>query len=74
MTEMDRSKDEDSYSTIKTSDEDDTYLEAMSGDKPVQADVQETTCSKCGLTARTKEELQDHINHAHNRENSTRNG
>jgi len=25
------------------------------------------TCKICGLTARNKEELEDHINHAHNR-------
>ena len=26
---------------------------------------QQRTCEICGLTARTKEELEDHINHAH---------
>jgi hypothetical protein len=27
---------------------------------------EQSTCEICGLTARTKEELEDHISHAHN--------
>ncbi len=30
---------------------------------------QQKTCKVCGLTARNKDELDDHINHAHRQEN-----
>ena len=30
---------------------------------------QQKTCKVCGLTARNKDELDDHINHAHSQEN-----
>ena len=50
---------------IEVPDSDDTYLEAMSGKESATTESQQTTCKVCGLGARTTEELQDHIRHAH---------
>jgi hypothetical protein len=30
--------------------------------------IRSATCKVCGLTARNKEELEDHVNHAHKRD------
>lgn len=50
---------------IKVPESDDSYLEAMSGKELETSELKQTTCSICGLSARTKEELQDHISNAH---------
>lgn len=65
MGDENRSKDEGSYSTIKVPDRGDTYLESMSGNEEESKEPKNTTCNICGLTARTKEELQDHVSSAH---------
>lgn len=56
-----------SYSTIKVPDAHDSYLETTSGTDDNAANTQQLqqTCDKCGLTARNKEELQDHLDNAH---------
>jgi hypothetical protein len=33
---------------------------------------QQKTCKVCGLTARNKDELEDHINHAHRQEHANK--
>lgn len=63
--EKDRSAHEDSYSTIKVPDKDDTYLETASGKELESTESHQRTCTICGLSARTKVELQDHIRSAH---------
>lgn len=65
MGKENRSTDEDSYTMIKAPDADDTYLKTMSGKEIETAESDQTTCSKCGLSARTKGELQDHFINAH---------
>lgn len=60
-----------SYSIIKVPENDDTYLETTSGKESIRTDIQETTCGICGFSARTKEELQDHTSHAHNKEEAS---
>lgn len=32
----------------------------------------QSTCKVCGLTARTKDELQDHIQHSHSKDDSNK--
>ena len=32
----------------------------------------QATCKVCGLTARTKDELQDHIQHSHSKDDSNK--
>ena len=62
------SKSEDGlYSKIKVPDANDSYLETTSGKNDNAENIwqRQQTCSKCGLTARNKQELQDHIDHAH---------
>ena len=58
---------QESYSTIKVPDAHDSYLETTSGTDDNAANTQQLqqTCDKCGLTARNKEELQDHLDNAH---------
>ena len=57
---------------IKAPDAKDSYLETTSGKDDNAGNVWQTqqTCGKCGLTARNKQELQDHISHAHMRPDS----
>jgi hypothetical protein len=57
--------DEKDHATIKVPDKDDTYLKAMSGRELETAETQQRTCTICGLSARSKVELQDHIRNAH---------
>ena len=33
--------------------------------KAIEGSLKQVTCQVCGLTARTKQELDDHISHAH---------
>jgi hypothetical protein len=56
--------DED-YNAIKVPDKDDTYLKTMSGKELQNIKTQQRTCTICGLSARNKVELQDHIRNAH---------
>jgi len=51
--------------TIKVSDSDDNYLESMSGRELDARESKQTICTICGLSARTTEELQDHVSNAH---------
>ena len=59
--------EEDLYSKIRVPDANDSYLETTSGSNDNAENIwqRQQTCSKCGLTARNKQELQDHIDHAH---------
>ena len=70
-THSDRStvdnKGTEDYSAIKVPEAQDTYLEITSGKDDNAGNTWQTPymCNKCGLTARNKQELQDHINNAH---------
>jgi hypothetical protein len=68
MVERKNSEQEkdDNYTRIKAAGHDEQYLDLTSGKEPA-ADLspKQQTCTTCGLTARNKEELQDHINNAH---------
>ncbi len=57
--------DEKDYAAIKVPDKDDTYLKTMSGNELENAETHQRTCTICGLSARNKVELQDHIRNAH---------
>ena len=59
--------EEDLFGRIKVPGAKDSYLETTSGsnDKAENVWQRQRTCSKCGLTARNKQELEDHIIHAH---------
>ena len=70
MGEKNKPTDEDGYTVIKVPDADDTYLKAMSGKELETAESDQTTCSKCGLSARTRGELQDHFINAHNEDSA----
>jgi hypothetical protein len=65
MSDKQSYPDEENYSRIKVPDKDDTYLETMSGREMENEEPEKTTCSICGLNARTSQELQDHIRNAH---------
>jgi DNA repair exonuclease SbcCD ATPase subunit len=57
---------EEGHTRIKAYDADDSYNEIVSGHKAIEAfATRQETCKVCGLTARNKEELQDHIRSAH---------
>jgi hypothetical protein len=56
---------EDNYTTIKAARSDEQYLDLTSGKEPDDLTPKQQTCDVCGLTARNKEELQDHISNAH---------
>lgn len=58
---------ENNYTKIKAAEPDEQYLDLTSGKEPYDLTPRQHTCDVCGLTARNKEELQDHINHAHAR-------
>ena len=59
----DRSK---ASTRVSMPDNDETYLETMSGKELESAKSgQVNNCNVCGLSARTKEELTDHIRNAH---------
>jgi hypothetical protein len=58
---------ENNYTKIKAAEPDEQYLDLTSGKEPYDLTPRQQTCDVCGLTARNKEELQDHINHAHAR-------
>jgi hypothetical protein len=58
--------DDAGYTRVKAYRADDNYADMVSGNKDIEdfATKQEI-CSECGLAARSKKELQDHIDHAH---------
>jgi hypothetical protein len=56
---------ENNHTKIKAAGRDEQYLDLTSGKEPYDLTPRQQTCDVCGLTARNKEELQDHINHAH---------
>ena len=58
-------EEEDNYTKIKAARSDDQYLDLTSGKEPEDLMPKQQTCDVCGLTARNKEELQDHISKTH---------
>jgi hypothetical protein len=56
---------ENNYTKIKAAGPDEQYLDLTSGKEPGNLTPRQQTCNVCGLTARNKEELQDHISNAH---------
>ncbi len=56
---------ENNYTKIKAAEPDQQYLDLTSGKKLEDLTPRQQTCNICGLTARNKEELQDHISNAH---------
>jgi hypothetical protein len=58
-------ENENNYTKIKSARPDEQYLELTSGKEPKDLTPRQQTCVVCGLTARNKEELQDHISNAH---------
>ncbi|MGN6348556.1 MAG: hypothetical protein ACTHKK_12390 [Candidatus Nitrosocosmicus sp.] len=42
----------------------------MDPDKMGISESEQVICKVCGLTARNKDEMEEHINHAHKQENS----
>ena len=58
-------KKENNYTKIKAAGPDEQYLDLTSGKQLENLTPTQQTCNVCGLTARNKEELQDHISNAH---------
>jgi hypothetical protein len=58
-------ENEDNYTAIKAARSDEQYLDLTSGKEPEDLKPKQQTCNVCGLTARNKEELEDHISNAH---------
>ena len=58
-------ENKDNYSEIKAARSDEQYLDLTSGKEPGDLTPKQRTCNVCGLTARNKEELEDHISNAH---------
>ena len=58
-------EEENNYTKIKSARPDEQYLDLTSGKEPEDLMPKQQTCDVCGLTARNKEELQDHISIAH---------
>jgi hypothetical protein len=58
-------ENKDNYSEIKAARSDEQYLDLTSGKEPEDLIPKQRTCNVCGLTARNKEELEDHISNAH---------
>ena len=55
-----------SSASVSVPDDDETYLETMSGKELENSKSgQVNNCNVCGLSARTKAELTDHIRNAH---------
>jgi hypothetical protein len=61
----DQEKEKNNYTEIKAARPDEQYLDLTSGKEPEDLTPRQQTCDVCGLTARNKEELQDHISNAH---------
>ncbi|HZA47513.1 MAG TPA: hypothetical protein VE521_01150 [Nitrososphaera sp.] len=60
-----REKENNNYTEIKAAGPDEQYLDLTSGKEPEDLTPTQQTCDVCGLTARNREELKDHINNAH---------
>ncbi len=58
-------ENENKYTKIEAARPDEQYLSLTSGKEPQDLTPRQQTCDICGLTARNKEELQDHIKNAH---------
>jgi hypothetical protein len=58
-------ENENDSTKIEAARPDEQYLSLTSGKEPKDLTPRQQTCSICGLTARNKEELQDHIRNAH---------
>jgi hypothetical protein len=58
-------ENENNYTKIEAARPDEQYLSLTSGKEPEDLTPRQQTCDICGLTARNKEELQDHIRNAH---------
>lgn len=56
---------DDNFTRIKAASHDEQYLDFTSGKEPEDLTPTQKTCNICGLTARNKEELEDHITNAH---------
>ena len=56
---------ENNYTEIKAARPDEQYLDLTSGKEPENLTPTQQTCDVCGLTARNREELKDHIRNAH---------
>lgn len=65
QTENTRQENENNYTKIEAARPDEQYLSVTSGKEPEDLTPRQQTCNICGLTARNKEELQDHIRNAH---------
>lgn len=65
QTENTSHENENKYTKIEAARSDEQYLSLTSGKEPEDLTPQQQTCDICGLTARNKEELQDHIRNAH---------
>jgi hypothetical protein len=56
---------ENNYTEIEAARADEQYLDLTSGKEPENLTPTQQTCDICGLTARNREELKDHISNAH---------
>jgi hypothetical protein len=56
---------ENNYTEIEAARSDEQYLDLASGKEPEDLTPTQHTCDVCGLTARNREELKDHISNAH---------
>ncbi|HJU35247.1 MAG TPA: hypothetical protein VJ695_09010 [Nitrososphaera sp.] len=64
-TKNTRQGEETNYTKIEAAEPDEQYLNLASGKEPEDLTPRQQTCNVCGLTARNKEELQDHFSNAH---------
>ncbi|MFL6476377.1 MAG: hypothetical protein ACJ70Y_05295 [Nitrososphaera sp.] len=62
---MDQEGENNNYTKIKAARPDEQYLDLTSGKEREDLIPLQETCDICGLTARNKEELQEHIRNAH---------
>ncbi|MFL6525343.1 MAG: hypothetical protein ACJ70Q_04295 [Nitrososphaera sp.] len=62
---MDQEEENNNYTKIKAARPDEQYLDLTSGKEREDLIPLQGTCDICGLTARNKEELQEHIRNAH---------
>jgi hypothetical protein len=58
-------ENETNTTKIEAARPDEQYLSLTSGKEPEDLTPRQQTCDICGLTARNKEELQNHIRNAH---------
>ena len=61
----DQEKENNNYTKIKAARPDEQYLDLTSEKGQEDLRPLQETCDICGLTARNKEELQEHIRNAH---------